>query len=408
MALNRLAKMPKKTDSFRCISIFCNKGGEGKTTSAVMFGTILAAKGYKVLLIDNDGQGNLSDFNGAPLIPQPGVVRTENLYWDINTNSPKMEDKINIPLLIAAIQESEIGYGYIESSKLLDKVIPQIANENLKFTMWRIMQTIKSSFDFCIIDSPCKTDILSVNSIIAADDVIITIATEADTEKTLTNNIDLFNDFKKEYNVDVNIDRVIPVKIKSSSHVKYILPTIEEFSKTGYQSKITSDYIKHSADIESCMLAREERIKVMSSNPKRGSEAIMAYFKVVEEYLSDHGISDNNFPKILPFNGVEGVVRHKIIYEQKDFFKEAVISIHSFLNSETIKNRVGLEPFNSNDIYKKYRIVIYMTDKNGKKYSNKAAREMIEKYLEHYDKKMKYVFSIKEDEFFDPKEEMED
>lgn len=406
MATKKLASMPKKTNTFRCISIFCNKGGYGKTTTAIMFGTILAAKGYKVLMIDNDGQSNLSDFIGAPLIPQPGVVRMEDLYWDINKNTPELEDKINVKLLVSAIQESEAGYGYIESSKRLDSVIDSLIpemkkTENLRFTLWRIMQAIKNSFDFCIIDCPCKIDILSANSIFAADDIIVTMATDADTEKTLVNNSDLFKDYKKQYDIDINIDRVIPVKVKTPSHIKEGIPMIKDFTQKYYNSKISDTYIKYSGDIENCMLARENRMECFQSG--RNSEAFMRYMRVVEEYLKDHGIEDKSLPREMIFTGVEGDKRNVIVFEYKNFIEDTRTSVRSFLRKEGIKVKTTLETNDTEDPYKKYRLIFYITGKNGKTYTNKALREVIKRYLD--EKKVRFIISIKDESFFAQEEE---
>lgn len=379
MALDKLAKMPKKTNSFRCMTFFCNKGGNGKTTSAIMFASILAAKGYKVLLIDNDGQANASDFSGAELIPQAGITRTENLYYDINKNTPGMEDKINAQLLVTAIQESEVGYGYIESTRALTSLAQGLQNENATFTLWRIIQVIKGSFDFCIIDSPCSADILSANSIIASDDVIITIATESDTEKTLVNNIFLFESLKKDYKASANIDRVIPVKVKTPSHIKYTIPLIEEFVENNYQSKTVASYIKHSTDIEDCMLAREQRIECIRSG--RSSEAYISYIRVVEEYLKDHGIEDNSPFTVKTFKGIEGDERNKIVFEYKDIVREYQLSVRNFLKQEDIECKIYTETYDTPIPEKRYKIIVDMLNMPGKKYSNKAAYEMVHKYL---------------------------
>lgn len=394
MALNKMAKMPKKTNSFRAITFFCNKGGNGKTASAIMYATILAQKGYKVLLLDNDGQANASDFTGAPIIPQQGTIRIEDLYKDININTPKAEERINITLLKEAIQESEIGYAYIESSKILDTILPKINNPDINFTVWRIMQAIKSTFDFCIIDSPCKADILSANSIIAADDVIISIATEGDTGKTLVNNIFLFESLKNDYRAQANIDRVLPVKIKTQAHITDIIPMIEQFASTNYNSKIAGQYIKYSSDMENCMVARGKRIECIRSG--RGSDAFISYIESVEEYLKDHGIEDNSEFTVIEVKDLYGKKRKKIVFDKRDIIREYQLSVRNFLKAENIDCKIYTESNNIeiNPILPRYKIIVNMTKNKGLTMDNKACFDKIHAYLESTD--IPFILKTKE------------
>lgn len=396
--MGKMARMPKKTNTFRAITFFCNKGGNGKTTSVIMFSSILAQKGYKVLLIDNDGQGNASYFNGAPIIPQPGIVRLEDLYKEINTVTPKVEERINLSLLKNAIQESEVGYAYIEASKLMDRLFninnPEITNPDAIFTIWRIIQAIKGTFDFCIMDSPCKEDILSANSIIASDDVIISIATEGDTAKTLGNNLFLFESLKNQYKAKANIDRVLPVKIRDTSHVNEVIPMIEHVTVNNYKSKMCNNYIKFSKDIENCMLAKGKRIECIKSG--RSSDAFISYIECVEEYLRDHGIKDDSEFTVMEFKDIKGSSRKKIVFEKRDVIREYQMSVRNFLKSENIECRIYTETNNIelNPILPRYKIIVDMAKNRGITMDNKTCYEKVEEYLKS--SKIPFILKVKD------------
>lgn len=398
MDSNRLLKMPKKTDTFRAISFFCNKGGNGKTTSVIMFATILAQKGYKVLLIDNDGQGNSSYFNGAPIIPQPGVIRLEDLYKEINLKTPKVDERINLSLLKSAIQESEAGYAYIEASKLLDRLFdindPEITNPDAIYTVWRIIQAIKGTFDFCIMDSPCKEDVLSVNSIIASDDVIISVAAEGDTPKTLGNNIFMFESLKKRYKANANIDRVLPVKIRDASHINEVVPMVRHVAINNYQSKMCCSYIKYSKDIENCLIAKEKRIECLKSG--RSSDAFISYIECVEEYLKDHGIKDDSEFTVLEIKDINGNARKKIVFEKKDVIREYQLSVRNFLKSENIECRIYTETNNIeiNPILPRYKIIVDMAKNRGATMDNKTCYEKVDEYLKS--SKIPFILKVKD------------
>lgn len=148
----------------RTIAIINMKGGCAKTTTSVNMGYILAADyGKKVLIIDNDKQGNLSKACGvwdseAPSLAD--VLVGERSLMDVMQLGPDNNIAVvpaNMSLLTAnlrVIKDEEI-----EQATILSKELEKVADV----------------FDYCIIDCPPDINISVINALAAADEVIIPI-----------------------------------------------------------------------------------------------------------------------------------------------------------------------------------------------------------------------------------------
>ena len=149
----------------RTISLINNKGGVGKTTSCLNIGVALSLKGKKVLLVDIDPQGNLSDaFLNISSLQYTIKDLLEGTITDINQVIRK-EVAPNIDIL--------------PSNNLLngteEKIISTMARETL---LKRILEPIKSQYDYILIDCPPSLNLLVLNSLTASSEAIIPIATE--------------------------------------------------------------------------------------------------------------------------------------------------------------------------------------------------------------------------------------
>lgn len=149
----------------RTIALINNKGGVGKTTSCLNIGVALSLLNKKVLLVDIDPQGNLSDaFININQVQYTIKDLLEGTISDIN-QVIKREVKPNIDLL--------------PSNNLLNGTEEKLLNKMSRETILkRILEPIKNNYDYVLIDCPPSLNLLVLNSLTASSEAIIPIATE--------------------------------------------------------------------------------------------------------------------------------------------------------------------------------------------------------------------------------------
>jgi chromosome partitioning protein len=146
------------------IIVFVNqKGGVGKTTSAINIGTSLALQHKRTLLIDFDPQGNLTSGIG-------GKLTHANIYHVISglTDIKSVIQPLSVPRLFLVPSSLDLSGATIE---LVDK--PD-RNDYLR----RAIQPIESDYDFILIDCPPSLGVLTLNGLAAATEVIIPLQCE--------------------------------------------------------------------------------------------------------------------------------------------------------------------------------------------------------------------------------------
>ena len=210
----------------KVITITNQKGGVAKTTTAAALGFGLAMKGYKVLFVDADAQGNLTET--AYPVDDNGEIITD--FGDNNLNMVmmkqcKLKDTIkhskypNVDLVPADLLLSEID----------TKLIMVMRRE---YVMQEALQEVKDDYDYCVIDTPPSLSWMTLNSLIASDYVIIPTYTERFSMKGINQLYENFMAVKTSVNPNIKLLGFVLTRNKRytlSKELKELLET--QFAK---------------------------------------------------------------------------------------------------------------------------------------------------------------------------------
>ena len=144
--------------------VFVNqKGGVGKTTSAINIGAYLALAGKKVLLVDFDSQGNMSSGVGVSL-DKPTVY--ELIAGDVEAEKAVKHTMIKSLDVISA------------SLDLSGAAVELVEQERREYFLKDAIEPLKSKYDYILIDCPPSLGILTLNGLVAADEVLVPMQCE--------------------------------------------------------------------------------------------------------------------------------------------------------------------------------------------------------------------------------------
>ena len=149
----------------KIFSIVNQKGGVGKTTTAVNLATALAKSKKKVLIVDIDPQGNASTGMGI------AYNERQNTIYDVLIGSYEIKNSI-IPTRIKNLK-------IITSTVDLSAIELELVNiEGKNFILKNNLEKIKNEFDYILIDCPPSLGVLTINSLVASDYVLIPMQCE--------------------------------------------------------------------------------------------------------------------------------------------------------------------------------------------------------------------------------------
>jgi chromosome partitioning protein len=182
----------------RVIAVANQKGGVGKTTTAVNLGACLAELGYRTLVIDLDPQGNASTGLG---IENRGL---ETSMYHVIMHEVPLEDCIEP----SAVKNLFVAPASLDLAGAEIELVPAFSREN---RLRRAIEAVLDDFDFILIDCPPSLGLLTVNGLNAAQEVLVPIQCEyyaLEGLGQLLRNVDLV---KRNLNPSLDVSTIVCV-----------------------------------------------------------------------------------------------------------------------------------------------------------------------------------------------------
>ena len=199
------------------ISIVNQKGGVGKTTTAVNLGAFLAKKRKKVLIIDLDPQGNATSGYGF----DKGEL--ENTVYDLLVN----EEDINNVIASTSVKNVDMCPTNINLAGAEVELVSAISRETI---LKRALEPVLDKYDYIIIDCPPALGLLTINALAACEGVIVPIQGEYYALEGLTQLIDTINMIKKKLNPKIGIlGVVITMHDRRTQLTKQVVEEVQKY-----------------------------------------------------------------------------------------------------------------------------------------------------------------------------------
>lgn len=251
----------------KTIAIVNQKGGVGKTTSAVNLVASLGYKGYKTLIIDIDPQGNATSGFGI------NKRSLKHSSYDILVNSVKASDAI--------IKTNFKNVSIIPSSmNLAGAELELISMQGRESILKNTIALIKDSFDFIFLDCPPSLGLITLNALCCADTVFVPIQCEYYALEGLSQLMSTIRQVKRLFNPMIDIEGVLLTMYDGRLNLtQQVVNEVKKF----FPKKVYSTYIPRNVRLSEAPSFGEPVLYY-----DRSSKGSSAYLELADELLKNN------------------------------------------------------------------------------------------------------------------------
>lgn len=248
----------------KTIAIINQKGGVGKSTTALALGAGLSLKGYNVLYVDLDAQGNLSytlnadtqGYNAMGVLQRPETIKEEIQYFedgDLLASSPALSGADTI---------------LIETGK--------------EYRLKEALQLVSNNYDYCIIDTPPALNTLTINALTACAGIIIPAQADIYSLQGISQLQQTIKTIKTYCNKDLYIMGILLTRFNGRSIISKDVAELMEETATQLNTKVYNTKIRECTALKEAEATKQS---IYSYAPK--SNATIDYTAFTKEILKE-------------------------------------------------------------------------------------------------------------------------
>lgn len=249
------------------VSFIIQKGGCGKTTTTVNTASYLARQGYRVLTVDMDPQGNLTQHFGYD---SDGIEQTLTRLF---MKESRFEDVVierdpNLHILPNNIEMTAVEFALYKSL-------------SREYILRDVLAPVMNRYDFILVDCPPNLGILSVNALVACTEFVMTVSPEFFPMKAIKPLYETFITVKKQLNRTLRFKGVVMTMCDfRTRHAQEVRDVLQK----NFPNKLYRAFIRSTVSLKE---ASSQGQSIFEFDPN--SMGAFDYQNFAEEFLADHG-----------------------------------------------------------------------------------------------------------------------